>query len=253
MTRPRKPRKISLTNQDQLYSQPREAITGFVFDESVVKVFEDMIGRSVPGYSTLLSMFPVLARYFVTSNSRCYDLGCSLGASTLAVQQGVDKHNVEIVAVDNSPAMIKKCEALISEHKTDTKVNVKMADVSEIKIENASLVVMNFTLQFIEESIRQNLVNKIYQGMNTGAAFLLSEKIRLSDENNDEKLISLHHAFKKANGYSDLEISQKRTSLENVLIPESVEQHIARLKQAGFSQVMVWFQCFNFVSILAIK
>lgn len=257
MTRPKTPHENhqakAKAQQDLLYSQPREAITGFVFDETVVKVFEDMIGRSVPGYSTLLSMFPVLARYFITADSRCYDLGCSLGASTLAVQQGVDKSGVEIIAVDNSPAMIEKCSALIAEHKGMASVSVKQADIYDLEIDNASLVVMNFTLQFIEESRRQELVNKIYNGMNKGAVFLLSEKIKSTDDTQDERLISLHHAFKKANGYSDLEISQKRTSLENVLVPESVEQHINRLKKSGFSEVMVWFQCFNFVSFLAIK
>ena len=239
--------------QDQLYSQPREAITDFVFDESVVKVFEDMIGRSVPGYSTLLSMFPVLARYFVTKDSRCYDLGCSLGASTLAIQQGINKTGVEIIAVDNSQAMVEKCASVLSAQQSLVNTCVKKTDVNDLVIENASLTVMNFTLQFISESMRQSLVNKIYSGLNAGGAFVLSEKIKVEDAVENEKLISLHHAFKKANGYSDLEISQKRTSLENVLLPETVEQHIERLKTAGFSDVMLWFQCFNFVSILAIK
>lgn len=253
MSKNEKTGNTSSLNQDQLYSQPREAITDFVFDESVVRVFEDMIGRSVPGYSTLLSMFPVLARYFVTTGSRCYDLGCSLGASTLAIQQGINKKGVEIVAVDNSQAMVEKCASALLAQKSSVNTCVKKADVNDLIIENASLIVMNFTLQFISESLRQTLVNKIYTGLNAGGAFVLSEKIKVDDAIENGKLISLHHAFKKANGYSDLEISQKRTSLENVLLPETVEQHIERLKLAGFSEVMVWFQCFNFVSILAIK
>jgi len=240
-------------DQDRLYSQPREAISAFVFDDSVVKVFEDMIGRSVPGYSTLLSMFPVLAHSFVTRASRCYDLGCSLGAATLAIQQGIDKENVELVAVDNSSAMIEKCRALTAEHKSKAKVTVKQADVCDVEISNASLVVMNFTLQFISEELRKKLIENIYSGLNEGGVFVLSEKIKSKDMAQQNRLTSLHHMFKKANGYSDLEISQKRTALENVLIAETVEQHISRLKQAGFSEVLVWFQCFNFVSFLAIK
>jgi len=239
--------------QDKLYSQPREAITDFVFDESVVKVFEDMIGRSVPGYSTLLSMFPVLARNFVTEGSRCYDLGCSLGASTLAMQQGIDRQGVEIIAVDSSPAMTEQCSAIMQQHTDNAQVTVKQADICEINIENASMVVMNFTLQFISEDLRQGLVEKIFSGMNKGAVFVLSEKIQTTDPVVQERLTDLHHAFKKANGYSDLEISQKRASLEKVLVPESIETHMSRLRQAGFSEVFVWFQCFNFVSLLAIK
>jgi len=248
-----KKNKQNSNDLDKLYSQPREAVSAFVFDDSVVKVFEDMIGRSVPGYSTLLSMFPVLAHSFVTRGSRCYDLGCSLGAASLAIQQGIDKEGVELIAVDSSSAMIEKCRDLISGHQSKVKVSVKQADVCEIEISNASLVVMNFTLQFIPESLRKNLIQKIYTGLNKGGVFVLSEKIKSKDKEQQNRLTSLHHMFKKANGYSDLEISQKRTALENVLIAETVEQHISRLKEAGFSEVLVWFQCFNFVSFLAIK
>jgi len=240
-------------DQDNLYSQPREAISGFVFDDAVVKVFEDMIGRSVPGYTTLLSMFPVLAHSFVQANSRCYDLGCSLGAATLAIQQGVKKEGVEIIALDNSSAMIEKCRALTSGHRSQAKVTVRLADICESEINNASLVVMNFTLQFVQKEAREPLINKIYSGLNSGGVFVLSEKIKCSNSKEQNRLTALHHDFKKANGYSDLEISQKRSALENVLIAETIEQHVSRIKQAGFSEVLVWFQCFNFVSFLAIK
>lgn len=239
--------------QDRLYSQPRESITNFVFDEAVVRVFEDMIGRSVPGYSTLLSMLPVLSRTFVKAGTNCYDLGCSLGASTLALQQVIDVDQVEIVAVDNSQAMVEQCRANIQKHPGMARVDVRQADVCEIEINNASMVVMNFTLQFIDESQRSGLIKKIYTGMNDGGVFVLSEKVKFEDEREQQRLTELHHAFKKANGYSDLEISQKRSALENVLVPETIDQHKQRLLNAGFSEVLVWFQCFNFVSFIAIK
>jgi len=253
MNKTRNPHLSEQKKPDQLYSQPREAITSFAFDQSVVDVFEDMIGRSVPGYSTLLSMFPVISRYFVKENTRCYDLGCSLGASTLAMVQGIDQTGVSIMAVDNSSAMVEKCRHAIEQHVSNVDVEVREYDICELPIENASMVVMNFTLQFIEESLRPALIEKIFDGMNEAGVFVLSEKIAIADNIEQDRQISLHHAFKKANGYSDLEVSQKRSSLENVLVPETVELHISRLKTAGFSEVFVWFQCFNFVSILAIK
>ena len=245
---------ISNNDQDTLYSRPREAIADFVFDEAVVSVFEDMIGRSVPGYATLLSMFPVLARSFVTPQSTCYDLGCSLGAATLAMQQGIQEEKVRLIAVDNSQAMIEACQHLIAQHKNNAvEVDVKLADINAVDIDNASLVIMNFTLQFIAKAQRQALVKKIYQGLNSGGALVLSEKIKRVNEVDQSRLTELHHTFKKANGYSELEISQKRSALENVLIAETIDQHVSRLKQAGFSEVQVWFQCFNFVSFLAVK
>ncbi|MCW9014169.1 MAG: carboxy-S-adenosyl-L-methionine synthase CmoA [Gammaproteobacteria bacterium] len=239
--------------QDILYSQPLEAITDFVFDESVVHVFRDMIGRSVPGYSTLLSMIPVLARHYVKNNSRCYDLGCSLGASTLAMRHGIDAQDTEIISVDNSPAMIEQCQRYIANDKAVVPVKLVCADIRDISVICASMVVMNFTLQFIERNDRSKLLDSIYQGLNTDGVLLLSEKIHFSDEVEQEWMTDLHHEFKKANGYSELEISQKRSALENVLVPETIEKHKQRLTKAGFRKVIVWFQCFNFVSLLAIK
>lgn len=240
------------TGQDSLYAQPFEAITGFVFDQSVVNVFRDMVSRSVPGYSTLLSMIPVLARQYVQEDSRCYDLGCSLGAVTLALRHAIEAKQVDILAVDNSTAMIEQCQKYIDQDTASLPVELICADIRDVDIQQASLVVMNFTLQFIAPKERQALLDRIYQGLKPGGALLISEKVRFN-EVEQSWMTELHHAFKKANGYSELEISQKRTALENVLTPEPVAVHQQRFKQAGFSQTMQWFQCFNFVSMLAIK
>jgi len=241
------------SRQDALYSEPREAIADFVFDQSVVQVFQDMIGRSVPAYSTLLSMIPVLIRQYVQQDSRCYDLGCSLGAATLAMRHSINKSGVRIVAVDNSEAMTEQCRDYIKNDNADVPVEILCDDISNVDMVDASIVVMNFTLQFIEKEKRPGLIEKIYNGLNENGVLLLSEKIEFEDDEEQEWMTGLHHEFKKANGYSALEISQKRTALEDVLIPETVNQHKKRLQQAGFKKSIVWFQCFNFVSILAIK
>ncbi|HEY9050149.1 MAG TPA: carboxy-S-adenosyl-L-methionine synthase CmoA [Gammaproteobacteria bacterium] len=239
--------------QDGIYKHPREAIGNFVFDESVTRVFEDMISRSVPGYASILSMLPVLVRKYVQANSYCYDLGCSLGAASLSMRHAVNKTNVEIIAVDNSESMISKSRDYIAADKSTVPVNLQCADIRDVVISNASLVVMNFTLQFIQPEHRLDLMKNIYKGLNQGGAFILSEKIITEDAGQQNWMTELHHEFKRANGYSELEISQKRTALEKVLIPDTVEQHKQRLLDAGFSKVMLWFQCFNFVSLLAVK
>lgn len=120
-------------------------------------------------------------------------------------------------------------------------------------IENASVVVLNFTLQFIPVEERLALLQRIYQGLKPGGALILSEKLAFEDETQDRFHIESHHDFKRSNGYSDLEISQKRSALENVLIPETLAEHQQRLEQAGFEFVEKWFQCFNFVSMVAVK
>jgi len=238
--------------EDKLYSVNLEKITDFVFDDRVVRVFADMIRRSVPGYGTLLSIMPVIVRHFASTDSQCYDLGCSQGACTLAIRHSLQQDNIKIIAVDNSPSMVASCRERLAQDHATAPVTVVCEDICHTAITNASLVVMNFTLQFVEPGARPALLKAVYQGLNPGGALLLSEKIRLAD---DEAglMTDLHEAFKRANGYSELEISQKRTALENVLLPESVQQHKQRLYAAGFSRVLVWFQCFNFVSLLAVK
>lgn len=244
---------MSDKGQDGIYKHPREAISNFVFDESVTRVFEDMISRSVPGYASILSMLPVLVRKYVQANSQCYDLGCSLGAATLSMRHAINVPNVKIIAVDNAESMVSKCRDYIAVDKSKVPVVLQCADIKDVVIHNASLVVMNFTLQFIQQEQRLELLRNICKGLNQGGAFILSEKIITDDAVQQDWMTELHHEFKRANGYSDLEISQKRTALEKVLIPDTVEQHKQRLLAAGFSQVILWFQCFNFVSLLAVK
>lgn len=243
---------MSFTKKDTLYALGMETITDFVFDEKVARVFDDMIRRSVPGYGTLLSMLPVIVRHFVTPGSRCYDLGCSQGACTLAMRHSLPCDDVVIHAVDNSPAMVEACRERVMQDHGAASVVIRCEDILDTPIDKASLVVMNFTLQFIPPQARAALIARIHNGLEAGGALLLSEKIRLPDEN-AECMTALHEEFKRANGYSELEISQKRSALENVLVPERIESHRQRLREAGFAQVMVWFQCFNFASLLAIK
>jgi tRNA (cmo5U34)-methyltransferase len=239
--------------QDSLYANPIPDLAAFRFDDDVARVFPDMIKRSVPGYTTIVAMTGMLAGKYARPGSRCYDLGCSLGASTLSMRQNDLPHDCAIVAVDNSPAMLERCRNIIDTDSHETTVELQCADILDVTIKQASVVVLNFTLQFIEQAERDGLLKRIYAGMQDGGIMVLSEKVRFEDAHLDELNIELHHQFKKANGYSDLEIAQKRDSLENVLIPETLNAHRERIADAGFSSCDVWFQCFNFASLIALK
>jgi len=239
--------------QDTIYAQANPELGEFIFDQKVVDVFPDMIKRSVPGYSTIIHMVGQLAERYAQSSSRCYDLGCSLGASSLAMRHRVTAANVSIVAVDNSEDMIERCRQVFAADSGEVDVELHCQDLEQTQIEQASVVVLNFTLQFIAPSERSALIRKIYQGMLPGGVLVLSEKLQFDDDHHNQLMTELHHYFKKTNGYSDLEIAQKRSALENVLIPESVNTHKQRLADAGFVGTEVWFQCFNFASLLAFK
>lgn len=238
---------------DALYAEPLSAVESFQFDESVAQVFPDMIERSVPGYSTILHMIGVFTDRFAQPQSLCYDLGCSLGAVTLAMRRAIRRPGCRLIAVDNSPAMVDRCRRILRRDESPVPVEIICADIQDVRVRNASIVALNFTLQFIPRCARQQLLSSIYEGLRPGGVLVLSEKIDFRDDSCREFHMELHHAFKKSMGYSEVEISQKRAALEKVLVPETIEQHRERLLTAGFRSSRVWFQCFNFASLVAQK
>jgi tRNA (cmo5U34)-methyltransferase len=242
-----------MANKDTIFSAPIDKIGDFTFDERVAEVFPDMIQRSVPGYSNIISAIGMLAERFAKPHSHVYDLGCSLGAATLSMRRHIQQEGCKIIAVDNSAAMVERCKLHINAYRSDTPVEVVEADIRHIDIDNASVVVLNFTLQFLSPEDRLVLLQKIYDGLRPGGILIVSEKYVFDDEQAHELLIDLHHDFKRANGYSELEISQKRSAIENVMRPDSIEAHRTRFSGVGFSTSEVWFQCFNFGSMFAIK
>lgn len=243
--------------EDRIYTD-KDRDEPFRFNAEVANVFPDMLQRSIPGYAASLEAIGSLAARYVTAGSHCYDLGCSLGAATLAMRQGIRQKGCHIVAVDTAPAMIERCAQIIaaderSEEPSLASVEVVQGDIRDIEIDNASMVVLNYTLQFLDPADRSALMRRIYKGMKKGGLLLLSEKVIDDNANMEALLIDLYHEHKRRNDYSALEISRKRAALENVLIPETVATHRNRLAHAGFSHSAVWLRYFNFVSIIAIR
>jgi len=245
--------KNTLNKRDEVFAKALSNIPEFQFDDRVTRVFEDMIKRSVPGYDLLIYLIGLYAQVFVTDDSNVYDLGCSTGVATCMVATVVKENNANIIAVDNSPSMINQCKTNLEKAGVLTQVDYLCRDINEVSVDSASMVILNLTLQFIEPDSRLEILSGIYDGLNTGGVLVLSEKVVFDNPALNKSMVDLHQAFKKTQGYSELEISQKRTSLENILIPETIEHHQERLKAIGFTQVFLCFQCLNFVSFLAIK
>jgi tRNA (cmo5U34)-methyltransferase len=239
--------------QDNLFASNRAVTAGFRFDEQVVRVFPDMISRSVPGYELIVPMIGMLARRYAQADSRIYDLGCSLGAASMAMSAAVRASGTEIVAVDNSAAMVERCKRTLADTGGPVPIQVRLENMLDTEIKNASVVVLNFTLQFLQRDQRQVLINQIANGMREGGVLMISEKVCFEDQQEQTEQTTWHHDFKRAQGYSELEIAQKRDALEDVLRPETEEAHFKRLQQAGFSSCRRWFQCFSFASYIAFK
>ena len=238
---------------DNLFATNRARTTGFKFDGQVVRVFPDMIARSVPGYELVVPMIGLLARRYAQPDSNIYDLGCSLGAASLAITGAVRAAGVKVIAVDNSGAMVAQFKQSLANHDGEIPIEIYQQDILETPIENASVVVLNYTLQFLDRERRQQVLRRIASGMRTDAALIISEKICFADEDEQMQQTAWHQDFKRTQGYSELEIARKRDALEDVLQPDTEDMHMQRFRRAGLSRPRRWFQCFSFASYIAFK
>ena len=236
--------------RDNLFNKQTD-IADFRFDQDVVKVFDDMVRRSVPGYDSMIQMIGLIARMYGQDDTNYYDLGSSTGAITLSIALNNKSKNNQFFAIDNSKEMVEQCEKNL--HNKVDNLQAICDDINQVQIKSASIVVLNLTLQFIDVNLRSNLIKKIYDGLEPGGILIISEKIHFDDAVTQNQITKLHMDFKKENGYSELEIANKRQAIENVLITETKEQHLNRLRDCGFVETSCFFQCLNFVSFLSVK
>lgn len=240
--------------KDTLFKdQPSVAEGSFQFNEPVVKVFPDMIERSVPGYRELLDLTPLIVKQAVGTDDLVYDLGCSLGAATLAARRAIQAPGARIIGLDSSAQMVERCRSIVAEDNSSVPVEIHQADITQYPFEPAALFLMYFTLQFIPPNERPTLLRRIGDALKPGGVLLLAEKLSFDSPHEQAWMDEHHLAFKRAQGYSDLEIANKRQAIENVLIPQSEQTHIKALEAAGFSRVYRWFQSLNFACFVAIK
>lgn len=242
--------------QDNIYAQPQDHVANFSFDERVTRCFPDMINRSVPGYGQIVSMCGLFAERYLKPGRRLYDLGCSHGAVSLAVLEHLPERDYSITAVDLSSAMVaaarRNFTTLVPQQRQHD-IELKEADVLSLDYRPAGMIVLNFTLQFLPPEQRMNLIQRLYDALEPGGILILSEKITREEPDIEELVFMLHHDFKRANGYSQLEISQKRSAIEEVMITDKLSTHHERLARAGFSQHFTWFEYLNFASMIAFK
>ncbi len=246
------PEELKLGRKDKLFSQPLTRSGLFTFDASVANVFPDMINRSVPGYPTVIAMTGPLAAKHARSGSSIYDLGCSWGASLLSTARQEKCKACRLIGVDNSEEMLKKANKYLAKQTELPDVDLWCEDIVNVPFENASVVILNYALQFIPIKDRTPLLRRIREAMRPGDALILSEKLVFSDDGLNTYFNNLHYEFKRQQGYSDLEIAQKRAALENVLVPETRETHQKRMRRVGFTHSEIWFQSLNFASLIGI-
>jgi len=238
--------------KDRIFKEPLSKLTGFEFDARVAEVFDDMLDRSVPFYAEVQRMILDLVSHYYQEESTIYDLGCSTGIMMARLMEefpGI----TQIVGLDDSQAMVDKANQRICPMPFQGKVVVACEDIRNTPLEQASVVIMNYTLQFIRPLHRDKVVRNIFEGLLPGGIFILSEKV-LEDHNQISRLfIDMYYRFKRRQGYSELEISQKRERLENVLVPYKISELREILTNVGFAEVEIFFKWNNFTSLIAIK
>ena len=240
-------------SKDEVYRDARSSIGDFKFDQSVATVFDDMVGRSVPFYGEIQRMIVELAREFAVPDSSVYDLGCSTG-TTLASLHGHIDPSVRFVGVDNSNEMLAQCRSKLTERGVQRPLDLVCADLNDgVRVEDASVVMLVLTLQFIRPLRRQRLMEDIYRGMRPQGCLLLVEKVLGEESLFNRLFIKFYYDMKRRNDYSELEIAQKREALENVLIPYRIDENFELLKRNGFGSVDVFFKWYNFAGLVGVK
>lgn len=239
--------------QDKIFNEKIKKTSDFKFGKNVAGVFDDMVNRSVPYYGEMQRMIAELAADHAKQDSYVYDLGCSTGTTMIGMNTTVPE-NIEFIGVDDSAQMLEKCDAKLKEAGLTRKYQLVNADLSKgVQISNASVVVLCLTLQFIRPVYRERLVQSIYDGLQTDGVLILIEKILAEESSFNRDFIKYYYDMKRRHSYSEMEISQKREALENVLIPYKLSEDNLLLRESGFAHVEIFFKWYNFAGLIAIK
>ena len=225
----------------------------FRFDARVAEVFDDMLSRSVPFYGEVQRIIANLATEHYREGTKIFDLGCSTGTTIINLCNVATGSRLDIIGVDSSEPVIAKARDKIAKAGLNARIELVCKDIRDIDIRDASVVIMNYTLQFIKPESRKALISQIYEGLGRGGILLISEKVLEEDETMSELFIDKYYDFKREMGYSDLEIAKKREALDKVLIPMTIDEELRLLKDSGFDKVSIFFKWFNFTSFIAVK
>ncbi|MBC7945760.1 MAG: carboxy-S-adenosyl-L-methionine synthase CmoA [Burkholderiales bacterium] len=244
---------MNKTPQDKVFSSAQTKIEDFRFGKEVAAVFDDMLGRSVPFYDEMQRMMTEMAKDFAVPGTNVFDLGCSTGTTLLRLDAQL-KADIKFIGIDNSDDMLAKCRAKFRSRGLTRPYELRSLDLNQgIAIDNASVALMVLTLQFIRPLNRDKLIADVYRGLNPDGCLLLIEKVLGEDSLFNRLFIRYYYDLKRRNGYSELEITQKREALENVLIPYKLLENRELLLRTGFRYVEVFFKWYNFCGMVAVK
>lgn len=242
-----------MSERDEVFNEKYTKPSDFKFSSKVAGVFDDMVNRSVPYYEEIQRMISEIVADHALENTKVYDLGCSTGTTMILMDQTVPE-NIPFVGVDDSQAMLDKCRKKLESLDFKRPFELEVADLNkEVKVENASVVVLCLTLQFVRPMNRERLLKQLFDGMHPDGSLIIVEKILAEDSRFNRDFIKYYYDMKRRHHYSEMEISQKREALENVLVPYKLSENITLLRDAGFEHCEIFFKWYNFTGIIAKK
>jgi tRNA (cmo5U34)-methyltransferase len=219
------------------------------FSGEMVNDFEQHVAKSVPLYHEGHDMILKLSDYFVKDDSICYEIGTSTGILSYQLAKRFEDRSAKFIGLDIEEDMIN----LAKEKYSHPNLSFVYADVLEYPFEPSDFISSYYVVQFIRPSQRQQLIDKIYQSLNWGGAFLYFEKVRAPDARFQDIMTGIYNEYKLEQGYSAEQIVQKSRSLKGVLEPFSTQGNMDMLKRAGFVDMMTVAKFGPFEGILAIK
>ncbi len=236
--------------RDELFTE--ELKKQFEFDERVAGVFDDMLSRSIPYYALALELSADFALANLPKEGGwVYDLGCSTGSLLLEIERRAGAKNSRLIGIDNSEAMLSRARAKALGY--GSRVDFIQGDILDFEYQKSEVILCHYTLQFIRPIHRAYLVQKLYDSLKPEGILIFSEKVVSEDRVLDHQMIERYYAYKREQGYSEVEIVKKREALENVLIPYTAKENEKMLLEAGFAHVETLFRWVNFATFIAKK
>jgi tRNA (cmo5U34)-methyltransferase len=157
--------------------------------------------------------------------------------------------NAKFIGIEIEEDMLDKAKSLYQ----GANLSFVCDDMNTIILEKSDFIVSYYTVQFIHPKLRQQLINKIYNSLNWGGAFIIYEKVRANDARFQDIMSGLYMEYKLEQGYKAEEIIAKQKSLKGVLEPFSTEGNIDMFKRAGFIDIISIQKYMNFEGFLVIK
>jgi tRNA (cmo5U34)-methyltransferase len=239
-------------NNDKIFAVNEYDPRPFAFNKEVAGVFDDMVRRSIPLYADVTATAARWTLAYFQPGSTIYDIGCSTGTFFDLIGRQLPP-GVRMVGIDTSAAMLDQAQDKLAPFSARHEIRLVCGDACEQSYHDASIVIANYTLQFIPIARRRQLLTRIYHELRPGGLLMLSEKTYAECPEFQETITGFYEGFKRDNGYSEIEIARKKEALENVLVPMTEKQLLEMLEGAGFDAYQSILKWHNFVTLVAMK